>query len=288
MSVPIFRTESLCQRYDAQSVLDGISLSVASGSRVGIVGPNGAGKTTLLRILAGVLKDWNGTVEFCGKPIAQWNRRAFARRVAYLPQQAGITFAYSVYEVVLMGRLPYQEGRFFESREDRAVVSQALKMAECSHLAGRKFQELSGGEQQLVCLASALAQQPQVLLLDEPTVFLDLKHQLQIGGILTQLHQDQGVTMLLVTHDLNLAGSFCDRILFLKEGRISGDLSGEGGSIDIPTDLLEEVFDVSARDLSQGPGRRIVLSYGKMADFQENPASGHRSGSVDIRTAGDD
>jgi iron complex transport system ATP-binding protein len=168
--------------------------------------------------------------------------------VAYLPQQAQILFPYSAWEVVSMGRLPHQAGSFFETAEDRRKVREALELTDCLALADRPFQELSGGEQQLICLAAALAQEPEVLLLDEPTVFLDLKHQLQVFEILDRLHRLRQVTIVLVTHDLRLAAAGCRRLVLLKQGRVVADLTpGAGG---LPASLLEDVFEIRSEQLA--------------------------------------
>jgi iron complex transport system ATP-binding protein len=259
----IYSLRSLGHRFDDLEVLSNITFSVAKGEIVGLVGPNGAGKTTLLRILCGLLRGWKGELDFMARPIRNWDRQAFARVVAYLPQQTRIAFPYTVREVVLMGRLPHQDGSFFESRADHARVEEVLDLTGCSHLASRYFQELSGGEQQLVSLASALAQDPSVLLLDEPTVFLDLRHQLQIYQILSRLQQANRTTLIIVTHDLGLAQSFCRRLLFLKQGKIRADLSSESGPIKIGPQLIEEVFDVKATVLDGASNSRIELRFGQ-------------------------
>ncbi len=259
----VYSVRSLGHRFDAIEVLRDITFSVVEGEIVGLVGPNGAGKTTLLRILCGLLRGWTGELDFMARPIRNWDRQAFARVVAYLPQQTRIAFPYTVREIVLMGRLPHQDGSFFESRTDHARVEEVLELTGCSHLASRYFQDLSGGEQQLVSLASALAQDPSVLLLDEPTVFLDLKHQLQIYQILRRLQQVNRMTLIIVTHDLSLAQSFCRRLLFLKKGNILADLSSDSAPIKIGPQLIEEVFDVKATVLGGGENPRIELRFGQ-------------------------
>ncbi|GAB4112470.1 MAG: heme ABC transporter ATP-binding protein [Acidobacteriota bacterium] len=244
----LFAVEDLVVRYGDHPVLQGVGLQIRQGERIGLLGPNGAGKTTLLKVLCRLLPASSGSVLFRGLPLAQWDRWEYARRVAYLPQQSQILFPYSAWEVVSMGRLPHQAGSFFESAEDRRKVREALELTHCLALAGRPFQELSGGEQQLVCLAAALAQEPEVLLLDEPTVFLDLKHQLQVFEILDRLHRLRQVTIVLVTHDLRLAAAGCRRLVLLKQGRVAADLvPGPGG---LPASLLEDVFEIRSEQLA--------------------------------------
>jgi iron complex transport system ATP-binding protein len=259
----VYALRSLSHRFDDLEVLRDITFSISKGEIVGLVGPNGAGKTTLLRILCGLLRGWKGQLEFMSRPIRGWDRREFARVVAYLPQQTRIAFPYTVREIVLMGRLPHQDGSFFESREDHMRVSEVLELTGCAHLASRYFQDLSGGEQQLVSLASALAQDPSVLLLDEPTVFLDLRHQLQIYDILQHLQQANRMTLVIVTHDLSLAQSFCSRLLCLKDGRVVADLSGDAGTIMMEARLIEKVFDVKATEIGGIENPRIVLRFGR-------------------------
>lgn len=251
MAIPadtLYTVENLVVRYGAQPALRGVGLQIRQGERIGLLGPNGSGKTTLLKVLCRLLPASSGNVLFRGRPPARWDRWEYARRVAYLPQQAQILFPYSAWEVVSMGRLPHQARSFFETAEDRRKVWEALELTDCLGLAGRPFQELSGGEQQLICLAAALAQEPEVLLLDEPTVFLDLKHQLQVLEILDRLHRLRQVTMVLVTHDLRLAAAACPRLVLLKQGRVAADLSP--GVDGLPASLLEEVFEIRSEQLA--------------------------------------
>ncbi len=264
MSEWVIEAKGLRYSFGTVPALKNIDLSLKAGEILGLVGPNGAGKTTLLRVLSGLLTEWTGTLSLRGKSVRDWDRRSFARVVAYLPQKIQITFAYTAREVVLMGRLPHQAGSLFETAEDRSVIEESLDSTDCLHLSERYFNELSSGEQQLVGLASALAQRPEVLLLDEPTAFLDLAHQLQIYQILRELHRQRGSTLILVTHDLNLAESFCSRVVFLKEGRIEADITKKAESSDplITPELIQKVFGVESHIITDGTNSRVVLSYG--------------------------
>jgi len=266
--------DRLAYSYGRLRALGEISTIIERNEIVGILGPNGSGKTTLLRILSGILKGWEGQVDLFGKPLDSWRQRDLARQVVYLPQQVQLSFPYTSREVVLMGRLPHQGGSFFESAGDSRIVEEALRRTGCLHLQQRYCRELSGGERQLVSLASSLAQEPRVLLLDEPTVFLDLRHQLQIGRILRELNTQSRITLIIVTHDLNLARALCDRLLFLKAGHLVSDFPlGKGsGRVPIPAALIEEVFDVRAfRKEMEGSSQLALLFDAPCAQESEPP-----------------
>jgi iron complex transport system ATP-binding protein len=204
----------------AQRVLDGVSLEVGRGSVVGLLGPNGSGKTTLLRILAGVLQPQSGTVTIDRRPIAQMTRRDLARRVAVVPQETHSTFDFSVMDMVLMGRYPHLGAFELEGPGDQAIARDALAATGTEALETRPFGTLSGGEKQRVVIASALAQASDMLLLDEPTAALDLGYQFEITALLRRLNAERGTTMIVSTHDLNLAAALCERVVLLKQGRV--------------------------------------------------------------------
>jgi len=207
---------------------------------VTIAGPNGAGKSTLLGILAALRSPYRGSCTYAGREIHKWPKKDFARRVAFLPQTVRLEFPFSAEEVVFMGRTPYARG-WLESPHDREVAESAMSITDTLPFRTRDFRSLSGGERQRVILASALAQEPQTLLLDEPATHLDLKHQLALYQLLSEL----GRTMLVVavTHDLNLALRFSRRVLVLADGRIAGD--GAPSEVLNPT-LIGQVFGVQA------------------------------------------
>jgi iron complex transport system ATP-binding protein len=206
---------------------------------VAIAGPNGAGKSTLLGIMAGLRHPYLGSCFYEGVEVRRWSKRDFARCVAFLPQMVRFEFPFTAEQVVLMGRTPYGGG-WYESAEDIAAAEQAMLTADVLPFRSRDFRSLSGGERQRVILASALAQEPRTLLLDEPTTFLDLKHQLSMYRLLRELGQ-RGMLVIAVTHDLNLALQFADRILVLDQGRVAGD--GEPVRVLNP-DLIDRVFGV--------------------------------------------
>ncbi len=228
----VYHVRSLRFRYHAERrsdpgwVLDGLTFDVRAGEIVGIVGPNGSGKTSLLKLLANVLRPQQGDIALLGRDLATMPQREVARLVALVPQDTQQIFPFTVAETVLMGRYPHHHGTKWsagfdwESADDLAVVQQAMEAADIAHLADRLVTDLSGGERQRCVIARALAQDPTVLLLDEPTAFLDLRHQIDICGIVRRLKEERGFTVVLVSHDLNLASQCCDQILMLKEGRL--------------------------------------------------------------------
>ena len=197
------------------------TLHLNSQSLVAVAGPNGAGKSTLLSVLSGLRQQFAGSCFYLGREIRSWSRRELSRKVTVVMQSHPVTFPFSVEEVVLMGRTPHAQG-WFESPDDLSAAYQALEKTDSLYLKGRKFSTLSGGEQQRVILAAALAQEPEVLLLDEPSSFLDLTHQIQLYKLLTKL-SNEGILVLVITHDLNLAAAYADRLILLDEGRIVAD-----------------------------------------------------------------
>jgi len=213
-------------REAANWVLDGLTFDVDAGEILGIVGPNGSGKTSLLKLLAKVLRPNAGDIALFGQDLGTMPQVDVARTVAFVPQESPQVFAFTVMETVLMGRYPHHRGAKWsagfgwESAEDVSIAEQAMQSTDLISLANRSVMDLSGGERQRCMIARALAQMPQVLLLDEPTAFLDLQHQIEICTIVRRLNEERGLTVVLVSHDLNLASQYCDRILMLKAGAL--------------------------------------------------------------------
>jgi iron complex transport system ATP-binding protein len=211
-------------RKDYPWALRDINLRVERGGMLGIVGPNGSGKTSLLKLLAKILRQQEGEIILYGQSLETVTQNEVARQVAFVPQDNQPTFAFSVAESVLMGRFPHRPrsrwdyGFGWDSREDWAIARQAMITMDVAHLAERSVMDLSGGERQRTVMARALTQTPTVLLLDEPTAFLDLQHQLEICSVLRSLSEHRGLTIVIVSHDLNMASQYCDRIAVLKEG----------------------------------------------------------------------
>lgn len=202
--------------YDAaHPVLNDVSIAIEPGDCTGIVGPNGSGKSTLLRLLAGHLRPASGEVTLDSEPVARINHRRRARSIAFLPQTVNPTFSLTVFETVCLGRHPHLGALGALTPHDREVADRCLRDAECTELRNRDFMTLSGGERQRVMLASILAQEPALLLLDEPTSSLDVHHQVEIFDLLRGLAADD-YGVCVVTHDLNLAARFCRNVLLLS------------------------------------------------------------------------
>jgi iron complex transport system ATP-binding protein len=210
----------LLHRYRDGAVLKGLDFTVEAGEVLGVFGPNSAGKTTLLRLLCATLVPAAGEILLFGRPLREWSRRALARTVALVPQEAGVAFPYTVLEVVLMGRYPH--GRAFDlpTPTDLAAAAEALARTDLTNLARAPVTDLSGGERQRVMLARAFAQAPRLLLLDEPTAHLDLAHQAEVLACVRALNREAGLTVILVSHDLNVAPGLCHRALLLRAGEV--------------------------------------------------------------------
>lgn len=201
-------------------VLDGVSARIPRGGLVGILGPNGSGKTTLLRLLGGLLPPSAGRVSLDGVDLRRLSRAAVARHIAVVPQETHLAFDYTVLEFAMMGRYPHLGSFAVEGPEDVAIVREALRATGTLGLEARLFNTLSGGEKQRVVIASALAQRPEILLLDEPTASLDLAYQLEIQSILQTLNKETEITIVISTHDLNLAAGLCRELILLDRGSV--------------------------------------------------------------------
>jgi len=223
--------------------LTDVSLTIRSGSVTGLLGPNGCGKTTLLKLMAGVLRPRRGVITLGGRAIHGIPRRELAKQIAVVPQETHPAFDYSVLEMVLMGRHPHLGNFQLEGPKDIDIARDSLLATGTQHLAERAYMTLSGGEKQRVVIASGLAQAPDVLLLDEPTASLDLAYQLEIASLLYRLNRDRGVSIVLATHDLNLAASLCDSLALVRSGRVLAH--GETREV-LTAATIRQLYDVDA------------------------------------------
>jgi iron complex transport system ATP-binding protein len=240
---PAIRTENLTFAYRDKPVLDGISLSVEKGEMVGVLGPNGSGKTTLLKIFSAVLTG-RGEVKLNGKNIQTYGKRELSRLFAMVPQDNQILFPYTVAEIVLMGRASYHSPLVLEGEKDLEVARDSMELTDCLSFADRYLHELSGGEKQRVIIARALAQEPEILLLDEPSAFLDLKHQVQVFELMRRLNRERALTIVAALHDLNLAALFFPRLVLLHGGKIYRD----GKPKDVLTEeTIRDVYEIQVR-----------------------------------------
>ena len=215
--------ENLNAGYRGQAVVTDLTLTVKGGELLGLVGPNGAGKTTLLRCIAGLHVPVRGTVRLFGRSLTEMTAQERARCVAVVPQSVETPMAFTVEEIVMMGRTASLSRWQRPGRKDRAVAERAMVYADVVDMKDRPVNELSGGEKQRVIVAMALAQEPRIILMDEATSHLDIHHRLEIMQLVERLNIDQGVTVVMVSHDLNLAAEFCRRVLLMKDGLLLGD-----------------------------------------------------------------
>jgi iron complex transport system ATP-binding protein len=236
--------------YHGRAVLRGVDLEIRAGERVAIIGPNGAGKSTLLRGVAGIAEPIAGAVRLAGHDVRTMGREAVARGLAVVPQLTTLPFATTVEEVVALGRLPHEHPFRGPGPADRAAVAAAIDRVGLGRLMGRDARELSLGERQLVLVAVAIAQAAPVVLLDEPTVHLDIRHQVEVMDLLVDLNERDGTTILAVLHDLHLAARFFPRMVLVAGGRIHAD----GAPTDVLSgDNVRDVFGVDPSMLPLGP-----------------------------------
>jgi iron complex transport system ATP-binding protein len=237
-------------------VLQALDLSVAEGEVVALVGPNGSGKSTLLRALGRILKPKGGAVTLEGRSLADWPTREVAQRLALLPQGPTLSNDLTVAELVWMGRSPHQGWLGLPNPGDKDAVEWAARETSITPLLKRNVSDLSGGERQRVWLAMALAQQPRLLLLDEPTTFLDLSHQLELLELVRYLNAEHGLTVVMVLHDLNQAARYAQRVVVLHEGAVYA----EGAPADVLTpETLLAVFGIEAEVLPGPRGVEMVI-----------------------------
>lgn len=244
ISPSLIEAQNVSYTIDGIDLLREISLTLQGGELVGLIGPNGAGKSTLLRVMGGLLRDAKGEIALAGRRLKSHSAKEIAHMIGYVPQSTAMDFAFTVREIVLMGRSPYL-GRFqLEGAEDRRIADEVMQLMNVSEFADRFVNTLSGGERQRVFVARALAQQPRILLLDEPTANLDVRHQIDLLGLIRHLAHDEGLGIIAAIHDLDHAANFCDRIVLLHKGQILADSTPEAV---LTPENLAAGFGVKAR-----------------------------------------
>ena len=262
MSEDVLEVRDISVSYGDVPVIENLSLAVKQGSFVGILGPNGCGKTTLLRTMSRILKPAAGQIRIKGQDIAYYESRSFAKLLGCVSQETGVAFSFSVRDVVMMGRHPYIGRMASPSRKDFAAVDKAMEICNVNHLKDRFVTEISGGERQRVLIARSLAQNPEILLLDEPTSHLDINHQIDILSMIQSLTPK--ITVIGVLHDLNIASYFCDTIVLMKKGKIVA--VGTPQEV-LTSELIREVFSikmiVSAHPVTGKP--YLIPEYGCFA-----------------------
>ncbi len=243
--------------YGNDQVIKQVSLAIESGEFVGIIGPNGSGKSTLLRLIGALIHHQQGQVQFKQEDIHKISKKILARSIAWIPQESTMIFPFKVEEIVMMGRHPYQSPLSFETEDDWEITRRAMEETDIMSLSDRRFNEISGGEKQRVMMAGALAQNSELLLLDEPTASLDIKYQLEILNILRRLNQQNGKTIVIAIHDLYQASKYCDRLILINEGQIIQN----GPPVDVlRKDILEEVYGVTIKIIYDQEDGGIMVS----------------------------
>ncbi len=245
--------ENVSYSYGQNPVLQDVAFSIPKGTLVSVLGPNGSGKSTLVKNIAGVLKGNEDLIFLDGEPQSSFQKREYAKEVSYAGQQFMFNMPIDVYDAVMLGRRPYQ--RFFINKEDKKLVWSVLELFQLTHLSEKLVTELSGGQQQKVHIASAMAQDTDLVLLDEPTNNLDVYHQLDIMNILRDIVDERGITMLVVAHDLNLASRFSDILMMMKDGKC--EIMGKPEEV-ISSENLEYIYDVET-DIIENRGNKQVI-----------------------------
>jgi iron complex transport system ATP-binding protein len=253
---PAIETQNLSFAYGERCVLNGVSARIEKGEMVGLLGPNGSGKTTLLKIISGVLPA-SDNVKIDDRKIGSYNRRELSRLFAVVPQEHAINFPYTVTEIVLMGRASHHSSLALEGKKDLEVARQSMELTETLASADRYLHELSGGEKQRVIIARALTQEPGILLLDEPSAFLDLRHQVHTLKLMRRLNRERQLTIIAAMHDLNLAALFFPRLLMLRDGKIYRD----GAPAEVLTEeTIFEVYGIRVRVRQDSTGESSQIS----------------------------
>lgn len=231
--------ENLSFSYSDNDILKNTCLSVYEREFFIIIGPNGSGKTTLLKVIAGILKARKGRLKIFGRSFKKYTRKSLAKTIALVPQMGMVDFPFTVSELVLMGRFPHLNMLGFEQKKDMEIASKAMALTGVEHLEDRTMEQLSGGERQRVFIARAICQEPRIILLDEPTASLDIAHQVKLMDLMEKLKEEIGFTVIMVSHDVNLAAMYATRLLLLNSGMIEG--VGKPRDI-LNCEMLEKIY----------------------------------------------
>ncbi|MCL5036223.1 MAG: ABC transporter ATP-binding protein [Chloroflexi bacterium] len=246
----ILKVENLHFSYRDMPTINGVNLTLPEGGMLAVIGPNGAGKSTLLRLVSGILNPKSGNILIKDRPLCEYNQIRLARTITMVPQDSRVDFPYTCREFVMMGRYPYLGLMGWETDGDRRIVEESLASVGADHLSDRRLEELSGGERQRVILARALAQKTPLILLDEPISHLDIGYQVESMELLKKINRDQGIAMIIILHDLNLAARYCPDLLLLYKGEVLAQ--GKPGQVLVP-ELMKTAFNVNAK-LEKIPG----------------------------------
>lgn len=283
---PILQAEHISKSYGSRSVLNDVSLTVRAGEWVGIIGPNGSGKSTLLSLLSGADSPAGGRIELKGRSLRSYTRKALSQTMAVLLQESLPPIGYSVREVVEMGRFPYQSWFGSETEDSGPYIDSIMERLQLTELEERPIDRLSGGQRQRVALAKLMAQSPSIVLLDEPTTYLDIRYQVQFMDVVRDWQQDCGLTVVSVLHDLNLAALYCDRLVVVHEGRIAADGSPEEM---MSPDVIGRYFDTRAAIVPHpGNGRPQLLMCPAHTDAEEETGIKQAQKEVEAGTEGDE
>jgi len=258
--VSILDVESLSYMYDEKVVLDQISLGIKSGEILGILGPNGCGKTTLLKNLNRNLKPHGGSVLIDGTDMDDISKRAIAQSIAVVPQSNEIRFAFTVKEIVTMGRMPFQESLRGETSSDLEIIDRAMEQTGLTEFSDRLINTLSGGERQRAIIARAITQTPKIILMDEPTLHLDINMQFEVLDLIQKLSKENGLAVVIVSHDLPMVTRYCDRIILIHDHRVYA--MGSADEV-LTKENMRTVFNVDA-ELEKDPrtGKNTVRLFG--------------------------
>ncbi|MFQ5900357.1 MAG: ABC transporter ATP-binding protein [Thermodesulfobacteriota bacterium] len=254
-SLSILQAEGISFAYGKEPVIRGLDISVIKGEFLGLIGPNGSGKTTLLKLLTHILIPAKGRIILQEKAIQEMKRREISQKIAFIPQEESTPFAFTAMEICLMGRTPYLKGFQMEGDHDIEVTRRAMSITDCYQFRDRNILTLSGGERRRVYIARALAQEPEIILMDEPTTHLDIHHQVEIMERVEELNRG-GLTVVMVSHDINLASRFCSRVTALKEGKVI--TSGKPGDV-VDPDLLETLYGCRLKVSMEGERPFVTL-----------------------------